>query len=112
MTQNQPATATRNPYAQITLDWTFKRIFASDTSDRLLVSLINTLLKRQLLAPVVHAELTQTVELGITENNRGAIFDLQCKDKEGRYFSACATPPWLRNLEGKARRLKSLPSTT
>jgi predicted transposase/invertase (TIGR01784 family) len=73
-------------YAQITSDWTFKRIFASETSDKLLVFLLNTLLKRQLKAPVTSAVLIQTVELGLTPENRGAVFDLQCRDADGRHF--------------------------
>jgi predicted transposase/invertase (TIGR01784 family) len=73
-------------YAALTSDWTFKRVFADGKRDTRLVFLINTLLKKQLQDRVVHARITQTVELGISPENRGAVFDLQCVDTKGRYF--------------------------
>jgi hypothetical protein len=65
MTQNQPATATattkRNPYAKISLDWTFKRVFGEEGHEKLLLFLLNGYLKGVHDCDIVEVTLRPTV---------------------------------------------------
>jgi len=76
----------RSTYAPFTLDFTFKKAFASEQSKDLLLFMLNTFLERVLKKPITDVKVIHTVQLGKTRKNRGAVFDMQCEDASGTRF--------------------------
>jgi len=76
----------RSTYAPFTLDFTFKKAFASEQSKDLLLFMLNTFLERVLKKPITDVKVIHTVQLGKTRKNRGAVFDIQCEDASGTRF--------------------------
>jgi len=76
-----------NPkFAPLTLDFTFKKAFASEQCTELLLFLLNTFLERVLKEPIIDVKVIHTVQLGKTRRKRGAVFDIQCEDASGARF--------------------------
>ncbi|GBU23929.1 hypothetical protein R83H12_00548 [Fibrobacteria bacterium R8-3-H12] len=73
-------------FAPLTLDFTFKKAFASERSKELLLFLLNTFLRRVLKKPIVDVKIIHTVQTGKTRRKRGAVFDIQCEDASGARF--------------------------
>ena len=73
-------------FAPLTLDLTFKRVFAKQRNMALLLFLLNTFLKKVLKKPITKASIIQTVELGETNKTKVSVFDMQCEDAEGNRF--------------------------
>jgi len=73
-------------FAPLTLDFTFKKAFASEQCKELLLFLLNTFLMRVLKKPIVDVKIIHTVQLGKTKRKRGAVFDIQCEDASGARF--------------------------
>jgi len=71
------------PFAPLTLDFTFKRVFATEKNKHILISLINAFLSEKLESPLKEVLLINTVQPPQTEEHRGAIFDLHCEDTLG-----------------------------
>jgi predicted transposase/invertase (TIGR01784 family) len=77
----------RSPkFAPFTLDFTFKKAFASEQCTELLLFLLNTFLERVLKEPIIDVKVIHTVQLGKTRRKRGAVFDIQCEDVSGARF--------------------------
>jgi predicted transposase/invertase (TIGR01784 family) len=77
----------RSPkFAPFTLDFTFKKAFASEQCTDLLLFLLNTFLERVLKEPIIDVKVIHTVQLGKTIRKRGAVFDIQCEDASGARF--------------------------
>jgi len=74
------------PFAPLTLDFTFKRAFATEKNKHILISLINAFLSEKLESPLKEVLLINTVQPPQTEEHRGAIFDLHCEDTLGNKF--------------------------
>jgi predicted transposase/invertase (TIGR01784 family) len=73
-------------FAPLTLDFTFKRAFASEQCTELLLFLLNTFLERVLKESIIDVKVIHTVQLGKTRKKRGAVFDIQCEDASGARF--------------------------
>jgi len=73
-------------FAPLTLDFTFKKAFASEQCKELLLFLLNTFLKRVLKKTITDVKIIHTVQLGKTKRKRGAVFDIQCEDASGARF--------------------------
>jgi predicted transposase/invertase (TIGR01784 family) len=80
MTKKQPK------FAPLTLDFTFKKAFASEQCKDLLLFLLNTFLEKVLKEPIKDVNIIHTVQTGKTRRNRGAVFDIQCEDASGTRF--------------------------
>jgi hypothetical protein len=76
----------KTPYAQLTLDWSFKRVFATPGHEPLLARLITTFLDGHLAAPIKTVTVLNTTYTAKTKKLRSAVFDLHCKDELGNYF--------------------------
>ncbi|MDR2999896.1 MAG: Rpn family recombination-promoting nuclease/putative transposase, partial [Fibromonadaceae bacterium] len=75
-------------FAPLTLDFTFKRIFASESeqSNDFLISLIESFLGEYLQAKVKTVQLLPTERLNESREHRVAVFDLHCTDNNGNRF--------------------------
>ena len=73
-------------FAPLTLDFTFKKAFASKQSTELLLFLLNTFLAEKLQSPIKEASIISGEQLGRTRHNRNAIFDVYCEDASGTRF--------------------------
>jgi hypothetical protein len=76
----------KTPYAQLTLDWSFKRVFATPGHEHLLVRLITSFLDGHLDAPIKTVRVLNTTYTAKTKKLRSAVFDLHCEDELGNYF--------------------------
>jgi predicted transposase/invertase (TIGR01784 family) len=76
----------KKPFAKLTIDFMFKRAFATEKNKHILISLINSFLGEKMECPVKEVTLANTVQTPKTEELRGAIFDLHCKDTQGNRF--------------------------
>jgi len=81
-----PQKLTSPKFAPFTLDFTFKKAFASEQCRDLLLFLLNTFLDRVLKEPIIEVNVIHTVQLGKTRKKRGAVFDIQCEDAAGTRF--------------------------
>ena len=81
-----PKKLTSPKFAPFTLDFTFKKAFASEQCRDLLLFLLNTFLDRVLKEPIIEVNVIHTVQLGKTRKKRGAVFDIQCEDAAGTRF--------------------------
>jgi len=81
-----PKKLTSPKFAPFTLDFTFKKAFASEQCRDLLLFLLNTFLDRVLKEPIIEVNVIHTVQLGKTRKKRGAVFDIQCEDAAGARF--------------------------
>jgi hypothetical protein len=73
-------------FAPLTLDFTFKKAFASEQCKDLLLFLLNTFLEKVLKEPIKDVNIIHTVQTGKTRRNRGAVFDVHCEDASGARF--------------------------
>jgi predicted transposase/invertase (TIGR01784 family) len=76
----------RTPYAQLTLDWSFKRVFATPGHEHLLARLISSFLDGHLAAPIKTVTVLNTTYTAKTRKQRSAVFDLHCEDAKGNRF--------------------------
>jgi predicted transposase/invertase (TIGR01784 family) len=76
----------KKPFAPLTLDFMFKRAFATEKNRHILVSLINSFLGEKMECPLKEVFLISTVQPPKTGEHRGAIFDLHCQDAMGNRF--------------------------
>jgi predicted transposase/invertase (TIGR01784 family) len=76
----------KTPYAQLTLDWSFKRVFATPGHEPLLARLITSFLDGHLAAPIKTVTVLNTTYTAKTKKLRSAVFDLHCEDKQGNRF--------------------------
>ncbi|MDR2580650.1 MAG: Rpn family recombination-promoting nuclease/putative transposase [Fibromonadaceae bacterium] len=84
--KKEPAQQAR--FAKLTLDFTFKRVFASESeqSSKFLISLIESFLGEYLQAKVKAVQLLPSERTGKGSKRRAAVFDLHCTDSNGNRF--------------------------
>lgn len=70
-----------NPFT----DFGFKRLFGEEPNKDLLIDFLNVLLKNQ-EGEIVDLTYLKTEQLGLTELDRKAIFDLYCENEKGEKF--------------------------
>jgi len=79
-----PITAKR--FAPLFIDFTFKKVFASEQHKNLLIALIEAFLKSYLQAKIVDVFLLPSEQINKTRKQRVAVFDLHCTDNLGNRF--------------------------
>jgi predicted transposase/invertase (TIGR01784 family) len=82
---SQPAW-TAKTYAPLVIDFTFKRVFATEEHKHLLISLIDTFLGEYLEAPIKDVAVLNTTQMAKTRRKRSSVFDLHCEDTLGHRF--------------------------
>ena len=70
-----------NPFT----DFGFKRLFGEEPNKDLLIDFLNVLLKEE-QGKIVNLTYLKTEQLGLTELDRKAIFDLYCENEKGEKF--------------------------
>ena len=73
-------------FAQLTLDFAFKKIFASEEDKDLLIALLNIFLKKKLAHPITNVVIKNPYIAGQTKGNRDANLDIRCRDSKGNSF--------------------------
>jgi len=73
-------------YAKLTLDFAFKKAFASESDKDLLIALLNAFLERKLACPITDVLIKNPYIQGQTFDNRDAILDIRCQDSDGNSF--------------------------
>jgi predicted transposase/invertase (TIGR01784 family) len=72
-------------YLNFFTDYGFKRLFGSEPTKDCLIDFLNSLFEGK-EATIVHLEYRNTSQLGATELDRRAIFDLYCTAQDGSQF--------------------------
>ena len=70
-------------YADLLCDFMFKRLFGSEANKDILIGFLNMLLED---VEIVDVDFIPTEHLGLTKEDRKAIFDISCKCKDGSSF--------------------------
>lgn len=70
-------------YADLLCDFMFKRLFGSEANKDVLIGFLNMLLTD---VDIMDVEFIPTEHLGLTKDDRKAIFDISCKCRNGRSF--------------------------
>ena len=78
--------APKGKYAQLTLDFPFKKAFASEERKDLLIALLNTFLEEKLAHPITEVAIQNPYIQGQTKASRDAILDIRCRDSMGNRF--------------------------
>ena len=78
--------APKGKYAQLTLDFPFKKTFASEECEDLLIALLNTFLEEKLAHPITEVAIQNPYIQGQTKASRDAILDIKCRDSTGNRF--------------------------
>jgi len=76
----------KSKYADLTDDFAFKKVFATEEDKDLLICLLNTFLKRKLAHPITDVAIQNPYIQGQTKGNRDANLDIRCQDSEGKKF--------------------------
>ncbi len=76
---------TKEKYINPFTDFGFKRLFGEEPNKDLLIDFLNVLLKEQ-QGEIVDLTYLKTEQLGKTEVDRKAIFDLYCENEKGEKF--------------------------
>ena len=71
-------------YINLFTDFGFKKLFGEENSKEFLISFLNTLLPPQ--HHITTLSYTKNEQLGATQADRKAIFDLHCQNSKGEYF--------------------------
>jgi predicted transposase/invertase (TIGR01784 family) len=76
----------KGKFAQLTLDFPFKKTFASEGDEDILIALLNVFLERKLAHPITQVVIQNPYIQGQTKANRDAHLDIRCRDSEGNRF--------------------------
>jgi predicted transposase/invertase (TIGR01784 family) len=76
----------KGKFAQLTLDFPFKKTFASEGDEDLLIALLNAFLGKKLACPIARVAIQNPYIQGQTKANRDAILDIRCQDSMGNRF--------------------------
>lgn len=68
-------------YAELLCDFMFKRLFGSEANKDVLIGFLNMILED---ADIVDVDFIPTEHLGLTEQDRKAVFDISCTCNDGR----------------------------
>jgi len=79
-------TAPKGKFAQLTLDFPFKKTFASEGDEDILIALLNAFLEKKLAHPITQVVILNPYIQGQTKANRDAHLDIRCRDSEGNCF--------------------------
>jgi hypothetical protein len=88
MKQNStpPPRLTAKTFAPLVIDFTFKRVFATEGHKHLLISLIDSFLGDYLEAPLKDVTVLNSTQMAKTRSQRSSVFDLHCEDMLGHRF--------------------------
>jgi predicted transposase/invertase (TIGR01784 family) len=78
--------APKGKFAQLTLDFPFKKTFASEGDEDILIALLNAFLEKKLAHPITQVVILNPYIQGQTKANRDAHLDIRCQDSEGNRF--------------------------
>ena len=73
-------------YAQLTVDFIFKKAFASEEDKELLIALLNVFLAEVLKHPIEDVRIKNPYIQGQTQTARDSVLDIHCVDAEGSKF--------------------------
>ena len=71
----------RKKYAELLCDFMFKRLFGSEANKDVLIGFLNMILED---VDIVDVDFIPTEHLGLTEQDRMAVFDISCTCNDGR----------------------------
>lgn len=74
----------KNRYLDLFVDFAFKKMFGVESSKPYLIDLLNAIL--QLKDKIIDVSFLDREQLGITADDRKAVFDVFCIDQSGRRF--------------------------
>lgn len=75
----------KEKYINLFTDYGFKRVFGSDVNKDLLIDFLNELLKKK-EGKIKDITFLSSEQVGYTETDRKAIFDLYCENEKGEKF--------------------------
>jgi predicted transposase/invertase (TIGR01784 family) len=78
--------APKGKFAQLTLDFPFKKTFATEGDEDILIALLNAFLEKKLAHPITQVVIQNPYIQGQTKANRDAILDIRCQDSMGNRF--------------------------
>ena len=67
-------------YAELLCDFMFKRLFGSEENKDVLIGFLNMILEDH---EIIDVDFISTEHLGLTKEDRKAVFDLSCRCKSG-----------------------------
>ena len=80
---NEVQKASGKKYAELQCDFMFKRLFGTDANKDILIGFLNMILEDVVIDNVA---FIKTEHLGISEEDKKVIFDIECKCKDGTDF--------------------------
>ena len=84
-------------YAKMTLDFTFKRVFANESNKGALIAFLNRMIDG---AKITDVQLLPTERLGMSSSDRKAVFDIFCRENDGTEYIVemqCAKQKYFRD---------------
>ena len=84
--EKNTAPVPKGKYAQLTLDFPFKKTFASEGDEDLLIALLNAFLEKKLARPITEVVILNPYIQGKTKTSRDAHLDIRCRDSAGNRF--------------------------
>jgi predicted transposase/invertase (TIGR01784 family) len=85
------------------VDWTFKRVFFREAGKPLLTAMLNDFLRRMLPADITEITLLPTEILGITNDSKGAVLDIFCKDQLGNGYLVEMQARGIKHMNDRVR---------
>jgi len=76
----------KGKYAQLTLDFPFKKAFGTQGDEDLLIAMLNAFLEKKLAHPITEVAIQNPYIQGQTKACRDAILDIKCQDSMGNRF--------------------------
>ena len=73
----------KNPYAKLTNDFVFKRIFGTEATKDILMMFLNHMIGSP---KIMDVRIRNTEHLGMTSKDRKAVFDITCSTEAGEEF--------------------------
>ena len=73
-------------FANLTANTSFQKTFANEKEKEPLITMLNVFLAKKLAHPIVDVHIKNPYVAGQTNENRDSVFDILCKDSEGRQF--------------------------
>ena len=81
MAEEKNGRGCRQEYAELLCDFMFKRLFGSEANKDVLIGFLNMILED---VHIVDVDFIPTEHLGLTEQDRKAVFDISCTCDDGR----------------------------
>lgn len=80
MNAELPEKKSRQKYAELLCDFMFKRLFGSESNKDVLIGFLNMIMEDH---EIVDVDFIPTEHLGLTKEDRKAVFDISCRCKTG-----------------------------